>query len=68
MHHGGLDGFSKTKIPWEDLMADFNSIKRDISIIKNMNVFEENKKPILEELQKQLGEVKEKMHDYIDTL
>lgn len=53
---------------WDDLKEELDSIKRDIDTIKDMEVSEEVKKPILAELEKQVNEVKEKMHDYIDTL
>lgn len=70
MHSGGLlahMGESK-RITFEDLKKEFDSIKKNIDIIKNMEVSEELKPPILEELQEQINEVKGKMHDYIDSL
>ena len=63
-----LEGFNKTQTPWEDLLRELNSVKDDICMIKNMEVSEEAKLPILEELQKQANEVKEKMHNHIDSL
>lgn len=73
MNSRGLEGFSKTnkssfQVNLEDLIKELNSVKNDMSIIKGMEISEEAKKLPLEELQKQLGEVKEKMHDCIDTL
>lgn len=68
MHHEPLSHFGKPKTTFEDLMHEFNSIKQDINVINNMEVAEEAKTPILAELQKQINEVKEKMHDYIDSL
>jgi hypothetical protein len=62
----GLDNQRKTT--WDDLKKEFDSIKRDIAIISNMEVSEESKAPMLTELKKQINEVKEKMHDYIDSL
>ena len=62
----GLD--SKRKSTWDDLKQELNSIKRDMDTIKNIEVPEEAKEPILAELHKQSNEVKEKMHDYIDSL
>jgi hypothetical protein len=62
----GLDNQRKTT--WDDLKQEFDSIKRDAAIINNMEVSEEAKAPILAELKKQINEVKEKMHDYIDSL
>ena len=53
---------------WDDLKCEFDSINRDVSTIKEMEVSEEAKAPILAELQRQINEVKEKMHVYIDSL
>ena len=66
MHDCMLKGFNKT--PFEKLMEELNSVKDDIRMIQNMEVSEEVKLPILEELQKQVNEVKEKMHNHIDSL
>ena len=68
MHHEPLSHFSQPKTTFDNLMHEFNSIKQDINVINNMEVAEEAKAPILVELQKQINEVKEKMHDYIDAL
>lgn len=60
---------SKTQQPtFANLKEELNSIKIDVHHIEIMEVSEESKIPILEELQKQINEVKEKMHDYIDAL
>lgn len=56
------------KNEFDRLKEEYNSIKVDIYRIKEMEVSEEAKKPILEELQKQVNEVKERMHNFIDTL
>lgn len=53
---------------YESLKKEYDSIKRDISIIKDMEISEEAKKLSLEELEKQINEVKERMHNFIDTL
>ncbi len=53
---------------WDDLKCEFDSINRDVSTIKEMEVSDEVKAPILAELQRQINEVKEKMHVYIDSL
>ena len=53
---------------YESLKNEYDSIKRDISTIKDMEISEEAKKLPLEELEKQINEVKEKMHNFIDTL
>ena len=58
----------KKRDNWDSLKCEFDSIQRDIKTIKGMEVPEESKKPILDELQKQANEIKERMHDYIDTL
>ena len=63
-----LECFDKPKTSFESLMEELNSIKDDIRMIKNMQVSEEAKQPILAELEQQVNEVKEKLHDCIDTL
>lgn len=62
----GLDNRRKPT-NFDILKKEYDSIKDDILRIKEMEVSEESKKPILEELEKQVNEVKEKMHNYIDT-
>ena len=59
---------NKKRTTWDDLKQELESIKRDMTSIKDMEVSEDAKAPILKELQEQANEVKEKMHDYIDTL
>ena len=69
MNSSGFKGLDdRRKTTWDTLKQELDSIKRDMSTIKNMEVPEEAKVPILAELEKQAKEVKEKMHDYIDTL
>lgn len=58
----------RKRTTWDDLKQELESVKRDIEKIKGMEVSDEVKEPILAELKSQLNEVKEKMHDYIDTL
>ena len=58
----------KKRTTWDDLKQEFDSICRDVSTIKEMDVSEEAKTPILAELKRQVNEIKEKMHNYIDTL
>jgi len=53
---------------FESLKKEYDSIQSDISIIKNMEISEEAKKIPLEDLEKQVNDVKERMHNYIDTL
>lgn len=56
------------KSTWDDFKRELDSIKNDIRLVNAMEVSEESKVPILAELEKQVNEVKEKMHDYIDSL
>ena len=68
-NRGLLDHMGETKREnFDDLKAEYDAIKRDIDRIKCMEVSEEAKQPILAELQGQINEVKEKMHNYIDRL
>lgn len=53
---------------YENLKTEYNSIKGDMNRIQEMPISEEAKKLPLEELQKQIEEIKERMHNYIDTL
>ena len=53
---------------FEELKKELESIKRDVRIIENMEVSNEVKQPILKELHNQINEVKEQMHDYVDSL
>lgn len=53
---------------YEKLKEELDSIQKDIYVIKEMKISEEAKKLPLEELETQKNEVKEKMHNYIDTL
>ena len=63
-----LECLNKTETSFETLMNELNSVKDDIHMIQNMEVSSEAKQPILEELNRQANEVKEKMHNYVDTL
>lgn len=66
---GLLDHADQTKREsLEDLKEEYDAIINDMDIIKNMKVSEESKQPILTELQEQINEVKEKMHNFIDRL
>ena len=70
MHSGGLmEHMGESKcVTFKDLEREFKSIKKDIRIIEEMEISEELKPPILAELQTQINEVKEKMHDFIDAM
>ena len=66
---GLLDHSDQTKRErLEDLKEEYDAIIKDMDIIKNMQVSEEVKQPILTELQEQIDEMKEKMHAFIDRL
>lgn len=58
----------RDKTQLEELVAEINAIKDDIRIIKNMEISEEAKTKPIEELEKQIAEVKERMHNAIDEL
>ena len=58
----------KKKDTWEELKREYDYIKSDMNRIKDMEISDEAKKLPLEELQKQIDDVKERMHNYIDTL
>ena len=69
MHHKCFDEFDSVRKPnWEDLMEDFKALKENVRIIQEMNVPEEMKVPILKELEIQISEVKQKMHNYVYAL
>ena len=70
MSDGGLLGYmgESKHITFEELKNDLDSIRRDMNTIKDMQISEELKPPILKELQAQVNEVKEKMHDFIDAM
>ena len=70
MNSSGLLGYmgESKRVTFEELKRELDSIKNDMCTIKTMEVSEELKPPILKELQAQINEVKEKMHDYIDSL
>lgn len=68
MHDCMLRGFNKGENSFETLKRELSSVKDDIRMIEGMKVPEEAKSPILAELQKQISEIKEKMHDCIDSL
>lgn len=64
----GLSWKTEKCATFDDLKETLDSIKYDIQNVKNMKVAEGAKIPILEALNKQLDEVKEDMHNYIDSL
>ena len=52
----------------DKLMDEIYDIKRDIETIKEMKISEEAKAKPIAELEKQIAEVKERMHNAIDEL
>ena len=59
---------SVRKPNWEDLVEEFNLLKEGIRTLEQVNVPEEMKAPILKELNSQISEVRQKMHNYVDAL
>ena len=59
---------AKCMTQYDKLLEEINAIKRDISTIKAMEISEEAKAKPIEELEKQIAEVKERMHNAIDEL
>lgn len=69
MHDGGFKCYDDRKrTTWDDLKKELDSVYNDIRLVNTMEVSDEAKAPMLAELKKQVNEIKEKMHDYIDTL
>lgn len=58
----------KDKTQLDKLLEEINAIKYDIMTIKNMEISDEAKAKPIEELEKQIAEVKERMHNAIDEL
>ncbi len=52
----------------DKLQDELNSIRNDIKTIKLMEISEEAKKLPLEELENQVSEIKERMHNAIDEI
>ena len=52
----------------KDLKKEYDYIKADVDTINQMQVSQEAKEPILKELQVQIDEVKERMHNFIDEM
>ncbi len=69
MHPKAFRGFDEPKRDtYESLKQEYDSIKEDVKAISQMEISEEAKKFPIEELNKQIAEIKERMHNYIDTL
>ena len=52
----------------DNLREELNCVRANIAGIGELNVSDEAKKPILEELEKQANDIKERMHNAIDAL
>lgn len=59
---------SEKRVTFESLKTEYDSIKNDITTIKRMDITDEARELPLKELYKQIDDVKENMHNYIDTL
>lgn len=65
----GCCGFCKRKIKtYEVLKEEYDCIKFEMLQIREAKLSDTTKNFILRELQEQINVIKEKMHDYIDTL
>lgn len=53
---------------FDNLMNEFKSIKRDKKIIQDMELSDEAKHKCFEDLDKQLLDVKERIHNAIDEM
>lgn len=63
-----FEHFNEFKGTYEKLKEEYDSIKSDMHTISTMEISDDAKKLPLEELQKQINDVKERMHDCIDEL
>lgn len=68
MNPSVLERFNKPKDLYENLKREYDSIKSDMYTISTMEISDDAKKLPLEELQKQINDVKERMHNCIDEL
>lgn len=53
---------------FSSLKKEYDHVKYDISNLKDMGLSEELMAKVEEELQQKINEIKERMHNYIDTL
>lgn len=63
-----FEHFNESIGTYEKLKEEYDSIKSDMHTISIMEISDDAKKLPLEELQKQINDVKERMHDCIDEL
>lgn len=69
MHHRSFEKRDELKRDtYESLKAEYDGIKDDIETINDMNVSNEAKQIVQKELNEQINEIKERMHDCIDKL
>lgn len=69
MHHGAFTHQDELKRDtYESLKKEYDGIQNDIYTINKMSISDEAKQIVLKELNEQINEVKERMHDYIDKL
>lgn len=62
------DDEKRDKNDFDRLMNELNSIKRDKQVIQNMELSDEAKQKCFEDLDKQLANVKERIHNAIDEM
>lgn len=58
----------KKRETYETLKREYDDINKDIMSIHHMELSDETKQKAIAELKEKINEIKEKMHDYIDTL
>lgn len=69
MHNGVFMCYDELeKGTYESLKAEYDGIKNDIQTINDMKISDEAKQIVLKELNKQINEAKERMHNCIDKL
>ena len=71
MNSKSLEGFNRAKrdeTEFDKLINELRSIQRDKQIITEMEISEEAKQKCYEDLDKQMAEVKERMHNAIDEM
>ena len=69
MHHGAFTHHDEIKRDtYVSLKAEYDGIKNDIQTINDMKISDETKQIVLKELNEQINEIKERMHNCIDKL
>ncbi len=59
---------TENKQTFETLKEKYDNVLKDIAIINNMKLSNDNKERVLEELETRRDGIKYQMHQYIDTL